>query len=158
MTSLEHNDNSSNVFLFQQRALAILTGWAAGSMAAGWLWWQSGGAWWRGLGSQFAGWGIIDAIIAAFGLRSASRNAARLASGDMDQLEQERQAQNFERLLWINSALDVGYVLAGGWLTKRHADDEGRRGIGWGIVIQGTFLLIFDLTLAWLMRVRRRAG
>jgi len=42
-------------------------------------------------------------------------------------------------------------------LTKRYADDEGRRGMGWGIMIQGTFLLIFDLTLAWLMRVRHRA-
>jgi hypothetical protein len=157
MTTSQREKRTFDVFTAQQRALSILMGWAAGSLVAGWLWWQSGMPWWRGMGSQFAGWGLIDGIIAWFGLRGARRNATRLASGDIDQAELQGREHSFERLLWINSALDVGYVLGGGWLVKHYADEELRRGMGWGIIIQGGFLLVFDVALAWLLRVKRHA-
>ncbi len=158
MMTSEQAKGKFNVFVFQRRALSILMGWAVGSVLAGWLWWRSGSDWWRGLGSQFAGWGLIDGIIAWFGLNGAARNESRLASGAIGQLEHDRQARNFERLLWVNSALDVSYLLGGRWLVRHYADDEGRRAMGWGIIIQATFLLIFDLCLAWLVRVRRNVS
>ena len=152
-------DNQSfDVFDFQCRALPVLMGWAAGSLVAGWLWWRSHSTWWRGLGTQFAGGGLIDGGIAGFGLRGALRNSHRLASGQIDQGELKRQARNFERLLWINTGLDVGYVVAGLWLARHYPDDEGRRAMGWGIILQGAFLLVYDLILARLVRARRDAA
>lgn len=154
----EGSGGQFDVFALQRRALPVLLGWAAGSIAAGLVWWQAGNAWWRGLASQFVGWGLVDGLIALFGLRGAARNAARLASGEMGRAEHDRQARTFERILWINAGLDVGYVLGGRWLARRWPDDAQRRGMGRGIVYQGAFLLVFDLALALLVWRKRRGN
>ncbi|MBI1259787.1 MAG: hypothetical protein GC204_20155 [Chloroflexi bacterium] len=52
----------------------------------------------------------------------------------------EREAHNLRQLLWINTALDLLYVAGGRWLIRR-----GKHGTGWGIVVQGMFLFLFDL-------------
>ena len=50
------------------------------------------------------------------------------------------------RLLLVNAALDVLYVAGGVTLAvRRGKDDPYWRGVGLGIVVQGGFLLGFDL-------------
>ena len=147
-----------NLFEFQRRAMPVLLGWASGSIASGLLWLAAPDQWLRGLGSQFAGWGLIDGIIALLALRGAARNADRLAAGAVDAQEHDRQARQFEAIVWANAALDVGYALGGYGLLKRSPDHEGRRGMGVGIMIQGLFLLAWDVALALLVRSKRRAA
>lgn len=101
---------------------------------------RGGGPFRRGFGAQAVGWGAIDALIAGIGL-AGQRRERNAAAG-----EGELAARKLRRLLWINAVLDVGYVAGGVWLARsKGGDDPGRRGQGWGIVMQGAFLFWFDL-------------
>jgi hypothetical protein len=91
---------------------------------------------WIGFGQQAIGWGLIDALIALVAGRSASRSFS---------------TATLRRVLLINAALDVLYML-GGFIFARTkgATDEKLRGQGWGVVVQGLFLFKFDLIHALL--------
>lgn len=145
-----------NVFEFQARLLPVLLGWAAGSIVTGVVWALGQSSRLRGMGSQFALWGVIDGIIGVAGLLGARRNAERYASGELTRAEHDRHADRFEQIVWVNTALDVGYVL-GGLRLARRGGDEFRRGTGWGIVVQGAYLFVWDVILAVLLRTRRAA-
>lgn len=118
--------------------------WSALSMAGGALLWRRGGPFWRGFGIQAVGWGAIDALIAASGLRP----------GQQPSPEPVRAARKLRRLLWFNAALDVGYMAGGAWLARSKGRTDAQwRGQGWGIVVQGAFLFVFDVVHA--LRVPR---
>ena len=72
-----------------------------------------------GFGSQFAGWGAINAILAAFGLSSTKRNLAQQGRGEISAEKLARQTKNFERLVLLNAELDAGYIAAGAWLATQ---------------------------------------
>ncbi len=127
-----------------------LLSWSGLSVAAGAVMGLSADRFWRGVGSQFVGWGLIDAGIAWLGLRSARSKAAQ--SDAHTPARQLEMRTTLHRVLWINAALDVGYVTGGVVLaTTKGRNDSLWRGIGWGIVVQGGFLLIFDLVHALLL-------
>lgn len=146
-----------NLFRFQLQAFPVLLGWAVGSMVAGWFWWRSGNAWLRGLGSQFLGWGLIDGLIAAFGLRQAGKSHHRFRSGELTPADHDRQRRNFEKIIAFNSFLDVGYILGGAWFLRKSAGQSLRQGIAWGIILQGGFLLIWDILLFIVTLVKQDA-
>jgi hypothetical protein len=76
--------------------------------------------------------------LAAWGLRS-------LAVRDL------AAATRFDRFLWLNVGLDMGYVMVGltlliiGWRGARRA---GLIGAGIGVIVQALALVILDLLLA----------
>ena len=66
------------------------------------------------------------------------------------QLHAAEQARKLRRLLWLNAALDVGYVAGGWWFAHRFNGAQGERdrsvrGHGYGIILQGAFLFLFDV-------------
>jgi carboxylesterase len=128
---------------FQDALTRRLLLWSALSVAAGALMLIFGDAFWRGFGLQAVVWGAIDAGIAFFGRRaSGKRRLAHLGGPSIA----EREAANLRRLLWINTGLDVLYVVGGIVLIYTIGqDDPFARGNGWGIVVQGAFLFLFDL-------------
>ena len=150
------DSRENNLYTYQAQAMPVLLGWAAGSIVAGVVWLRSASKFWRGLGSQFLGWGVIDGLIAGFTLRGAAKSAARLESGAISPAEHQRQWLQFERFVWLNVFLDIGYVLGGVWLKRSNPHDPQRRGMGWGVAIQGGFLLIWDILLASVSRSKRR--
>jgi hypothetical protein len=99
----------------------------------------------QGVGLQAIAWGVIDAGIALIGDGVTRRRRARLADpSDPEVLL--REARNLRRILLINTGLDVLYVAGGIALVLTFGSDNPFwRGNGWGIVIQGGFLLFFDL-------------
>ena len=98
-----------------------------------------------GMGVQFSAWGMIDAIIAVFGDRSAKLRAAQLPDPLANEII-DRESQKLHKILLVNTGLDVGYMLAGSALAlTKGKNDPGWRGHGIGIIIQGAFLFIFDL-------------
>lgn len=114
---------------------------------------------WRGLGSQFIGWGVIDALIAVIGTQGTNERRARMNSHTA--AVRIREAGNLRTLLWVNMFLDVLYMIAGWQLAKPKPSDRGMlsrllpnqppafvRGIGIGIIVQGAFLFVFDLVHA----------
>lgn len=142
------NPNHPNIYTHQQRGLAVLLGWAIGSMVSGLVWWRQGGAFWRNLGLQFATWGLIDLILAVFGLRDASAKAPRLAAGDITPATANRDANTVQTILTVNAILDVFYMLTGLWLIRQFPRRPALQGAGWGVLVQGAFLFLFDTLFA----------
>ena len=89
-------------------------------------------------GIQTMGWGLAEVALGLF----ASRGLA---------LRDLAGATRLDRLLWLNIGLDLGYMLVGasilvtGWQIGRRA---GLVGAGVGVIVQGSALVLLDLTLA----------
>ena len=84
---------------------------------------------------QALAWGAIDAVIALAGRRTAARRPRPPAA----------EAQHLRRLLWLNTALDFVYIAVGLYLAFELGRGNAEwRGHGWGVLVQGTFLLVFD--------------
>lgn len=133
---------------WQHRVLGVLLGWGVGSTVVGAGLATAKNEVVRHVGLQAVGWGLIDAIIALLG-----RNGARQkVLSQTHQQEQLREAQRFQTIVAINAGLDVLYVLGGRWLVQHAGMDAARRGAGIGIMVQGAFLLVYDIGLVWLVR------
>ncbi len=133
---------------FQKRLTGMLLGWAAASIAVGLALGRGGDALRRGVGEQFIGWGVVNAAIALIGRRPPPETATLVDTA--------ARQRTLSRLLWLNTGLDVLYVLGGRWtMSGRGATDARWRGRGLGIMLQGGFLFFFDLLNALALRRRR---
>ena len=101
---------------------------------------------WRGFGSQNIGWGIINLGIALVGATVSERRFASLHNPHAPEIV-EHEAHNLRRILLVNTALDLLYILAG-WNWGRSQKKSFARGMGWGVVLQGVLLFTFDLVHA----------
>jgi len=81
---------------------------------------------WRGFWFMNAIWGLIDGLI----------GWANLLTGPVE-IDFRR------RVLTINSGLDLAYITTGIILATRQK--PLLKGFGWAILLQGLFLLVFDL-------------
>lgn len=119
-----------------------LLAWSGLSILAG-MGFLLGGPFWRGLGVQFVIWGAVDAAIALVGRWRASKPSS----------SDEVRLRNLRRALLINAGLDVLYVLIG-VAVLLFTEGAFAVGNGWGVIVQGGFLLLFD-TWHGLVSVRR---
>lgn len=92
-----------------------------------------------------AGWNLVNVGIAGLALHSLSHSDASSISYS----EAQSKLQNLDKILLLNTGLDVGYMATGAWLWERGIRKDSRRLIGYGksLIIQGGFLLAFDLVL-----------
>jgi hypothetical protein len=142
---------NTDIWQFQSSLSRRLIRWSAGSIVTGAAMLLNPDRRWRGAGAQFIGWGAVDALIAWLGLRSTREKAAAPDAHDRETQQQARTT--LRRVLWINTGLDVGYVSAGVVLAKTQGrSDRFWFGSGLGIVVQGGFLLLFDLIHALLLQ------
>ncbi len=96
---------------------------------------------WNGFGIQIAAWGLIDCLIAGYGLHRVKKNGTKL----VNLIEVNQEAKKLKRILWINAAADIFYLGFGSWLILGLGRTElFWAGSGWGIILQGGFLLFFD--------------
>lgn len=101
--------------------------WAIPWMAlALWLLWKSPSEFWRAFGLMSGGWALVNMLIAVSGF-----------------LPSQPSPDSLSRILWINTGLDGVYVLLGSWLYRQKS--PARKGFGLAVIIQGGFLLGFDL-------------
>ena len=99
---------------------------------------------WNGVAIQFIIWGLIDIFIAWGGNASARRRKSRL-SPEQVIASQPAEVRSLGRILWINTGLDVFYMLAGTLLAVfLGIDNPLWLGTGVGILLQGAFLFFFD--------------
>jgi len=144
-------ETQTDIWQFQAQLAEKLLAWSGASVAGGISSLLLGARFSRGFGSQCVGWGTIDALIALFGLRSASTTANAPDAHTPER--QTRERASLRRILWINFGLDVGYVAGGTALALTHGErDRFLRGVGWGVAFQGGFLFLFDLLHALLLR------
>jgi len=155
---MNHETPPFDLYGFQHKAMPVLLGWSALSILSGAALVLGGDKRSKGIGSQFIGWGLIDGLIAWFGWRGAQQKQLARLNGEVSDADQAKEAATFETLLWVNAGLDVGYILGGAWLIRKsrggngNPEDAFKHGMGVGVQIQGAFLLVWDLTLGWLVR------
>jgi hypothetical protein len=114
--------------------------WAGGSVLFGLVALRTTQPFWRAFGTQSLAWGAIDAAIALGGQQVAERK--QVAATPQVEFDQARQLR---WLLWLNTGLDVFYVLGGAALHGTSKGDASRKGHAVGIMVQGAFLFLFDL-------------
>jgi len=139
----------------QRSAMWILGAWAGVSMASGiGLGVQNSNTPLRFAGYQNIGWGVVNAALAGVALigianQLAALDALSAGKESMFLLKELGEEQNFSKVLLVNVGLDVGYMLVGGALmyAGRNGIERGDEffGSGLGVVIQGAFLLVFDI-------------
>jgi len=134
-----------NIWSFQISLSKRLLIWAAVSTLAGLVLVLSTTNFWTGFGIQILAWGVIDGLIAGFGLWT-SRRGRRSESELNDAQLMEKRSHKLKRTLWINTGLDLLYIAGGIVLASTLGrNNPAWRGHGWGIILQGAFLLFFDL-------------
>jgi hypothetical protein len=116
----------------------ILLGWGAVNVASGIALYTSD---YRDFGVMNASWGAINAGIALLAMRDSGANGTMPTYAEM--LRQELQ---FNRIVALNTGLDVGYIIAGLWMMTEGRDSMIRQ-YGTSVVVQGAFLFAYDLWL-----------
>ena len=101
------------------------------------------GDWLLGFAGMFIGWGVINGLIAWVGQRSAVKKQVRVTP-ETAGTAAEKETRSLRRILLVNTGLDVLYILGGTWMAVATANPL-YQGAGWGIVIQGAALFLFDL-------------
>ena len=144
---------SDSLFAFHQNrmninesAMLVLGTWAAGNILIGTYcnFKASGEAKYF---HQFnAMWNVVNLGIAAFGYFSAV-NSDPTSMTNLEILNDYNSLQSF---LLLNAGLDVAYIATGLYLkerSKNSSSSERLRGYGNSLLLQGGFLLLFDVTL-----------
>lgn len=120
------------------RGMWVLQGWGLGNMATGIpMAIASKDPQTTAFFQMNAGWNVVNV-----GLASASL----IRKKPID-------TQKFKRLFFVNAGLDVGYVTAGILLSRSGNINNDPQQVGFGnsIILQGTFLFVFDTFMGWKM-------
>ena len=94
-----------------------------------------------------AAWGFINGLIALYGQYDVRSEISLTEAGAIWEAQKQ-----IESLLLFNSGLDLIYVLIGILLIKRAfkaANPDRLMGFGRAIILQGSFLFVFDLGFWW---------
>jgi hypothetical protein len=127
-------------------AMMVLGSWAVGNIAVG----TYGTLRAQGEAKYFhqfnAIWNVVNLGLAVFGYISAVNNDPATMTG-VEILKDFGSLQNF---LQLNAGLDVAYIVAGLYLRERSgraSNPAMMKGYGNSLLVQGGFLLIFDVAL-----------
>lgn len=127
----------------QQNGMLILGSWAGLNLLTGGL----GYARTDGSRSYFhqmnAAWNTVNAGIAYFGYKGTLTNTSVTSAEILYDMNR------FDTILLVNAGLDVLYISGGAWLAYRgyKLGKERWKGYGQAIILQGSFLMAFDLLL-----------
>jgi hypothetical protein len=133
----------------------VLGGWAVANIATGAYGWSQYEGTTKYFHQMNLFWNTVNLAIAGFGLY----NNSRLDISAMGPDEIMERHNRTERILLINTGLNVGYI-GGGFLMRhlagRSADHSDLwKGYGNSVIVQGGFLLLFDLALYGILRMQR---
>jgi hypothetical protein len=129
-----------------ENAMLILGSWAVGNILVG----TYGNFKTTGEAKYFhqfnAMWNVVNLSIAAFGYF----NAANSDPSSITNLEIIKDYNSLQNFLLLNAGLDVAYIATGLYLkerSKNSSSSERLRGYGNSLLLQGGFLLLFDVSL-----------
>ncbi len=139
-------DFDSKKMMINKNAMIILGSWAVGNIIIGSIYnFRLNGE--IKYFHQFnAMWNVVNLGIASFGYFNAiNSNPTNLSNVEI--IKDFNSLQNF---LLLNAGLDVAYITAGLYLRERARNSSKQdlfRGYGNSLILQGSFLLLFDVTL-----------
>ena len=135
-----------NRMSINETAMIVLGSWAAGNILVG----TYGNFKASGEAKYFqqvnAMWNVVNLGIAAFGYL----NAVNSEPSSMTKLEILNEYSSLQSFLLLNAGLDVAYIATGFYLkerSKNSSSSERLRGYGNSLLLQGGFLLAFDVAL-----------
>jgi len=135
--------------------MAVLGSWALANISIGAYGWSQNTGQRAYFHQMNVFWNTVNLTIAGVALYSNLTTDYALLSGE-ELLEKQFKTQ---RLYLINAAIDVGYVSAGFLLkhlsTKYPKNELRLRGYGNSVILQGSFLFVFDLVMYGLLQSRR---
>lgn len=141
-----------NIWKFNHLVTKRLLIWAVLSIFVGLMLLIPGSDFGKGFAWQALAWGVVDAAIALIGSAMTKRRFNSLPDPFAADVVL-RESAKLKKLLLVNVALDVFYVIGGVALAfTKGKTDAFWQGTGWGIVVQGAFLLAFDLHHALLIK------
>lgn len=92
-------------------------------------------------------WNVVNLGLAAGGLYGSLTESAH----GISLFETVEKQASIERILLLNAGLDAAYMAAGAWMLERSKTASNQatlwQGYGQSLVLQGAFLLIFDVTV-----------
>ncbi|MGF1586429.1 MAG: hypothetical protein ACFCUM_13980 [Bacteroidales bacterium] len=139
----------------QNTGMYVLGGWAVANIAAGGYGWAQHSGERARFDQMNLFWNVVNLSIAGFALYSNYNTDVSL----MDSDEILNDHIRIENILLINALLDVGYIGIGllmrHYSTKYPERKDLLRGYGSSIILQGSFLFVFDLVLYGFMRADR---
>ncbi|RMG76001.1 MAG: hypothetical protein D6722_00080 [Bacteroidetes bacterium] len=124
----------------------VLGGWAVGNMAvSGYLRGRTTGNT-RYFHEMNVFWNVVNLGLAAGGLYGSYTTDP----ASLDLYATFSEQQKLEKILLFNMALNFTYLTAGGYLIERSKTATNRperlKGYGQSLLLQGGFLLVFDVT------------
>lgn len=129
-----------------ESAMLVLGGWAVGNILVG----TYGNFKASGEAKYFhqfnAMWNVVNLGIAAFGYF----NAVNSDPASMTNLEILKDYNSLQSFLLLNAGLDAAYIMTGFYLKERSKNSsraDRLKGYGNSLLLQGGFLLLFDVTL-----------
>ncbi len=131
--------------------MMTLGGWAVGNfLVSGILIGRTEGSA-KAFHQMNVGWNLINIGLAGFGYY----NALRADPAALDVYATIQEQYGLEKTFLFNGGLDVGYVLGGLYLTERaknaSKNQELLTGFGQSVMLQGGFLLVFDLAMFFIV-------
>lgn len=88
-------------------------------------------------------WNTVNLAIAGIGLLAIKKQLAGPHSFERNVKEQ----QKLEKLLILNTGLDAAYIMTGMYLKEKGLRQNSDQSVGFGnsLLLQGSFLLVFDM-------------
>jgi len=128
-----------------EQSMWILGGWAVANIAVGAIGMGQTSSSQKAFHQMNLGWGAVNLGLAASGLWTATH--ADPAAFDLYQTTLEHH--KIQKLFLFNAGLDAGYMMAGAWMQEKSKNTtknpERLKGFGQSLVLQGAFLMAFDL-------------
>lgn len=132
----------------QQKAMLVLGAWAVGNIAFGGLRSSQTSGQLRYFHQMNMYWNVVNLGIASLGYYGAANEDF----GSYSAYQSAAKHYSFQKVLLFNAGLDVGYMLGGLYLQERSKrpelapnKSEQLKGFGQAVLLQGGFLLAFDL-------------
>ena len=131
----------------QSRGMMILGSWAVGNIAVGAYGWSRYSGEKKYFHQMNLFWNTVNLGIAGLALYNNMQTDPLI----FDVEEALGEARKIEKILLFNSGLDVAYIGTGFLLRHLSSNSDKRKdllkGYGNSLILQGSFLLVFDLIL-----------
>ncbi len=126
---------------YNKRGMLILGSWAIGNIALGGIMSGRTSGETKAFHQMNLYWNTVNLVIAGFGYYSAANEVSGIEFWETIQAQ-----HSIEKILLVNAALDVGYMVGGLYVLERgrRLERDQLRGFGKSIIIQGAFLMAFD--------------
>ncbi len=96
-------------------------------------------------------WNIVNMMIVIYSFYSFE------IKNNITKLEVLKNQHFLEMIFIVNAVLDLMYITFGFYLQEKSKNAktlllcEQNKGFGWGLVLQGSFLLVFDFCMFWIV-------